>query len=136
VPGVGQQRHRPRRGGDDDLHDHEAHDQDQRDPQVAGIGAGRHPVLVPGAPRGSVPGLTLAGGIVAVALAARRGLATAFTLIEAAQAGWRAVNAPHLVALVRAGATFTNGILLERPEADQPSDAGADQPEEATQAAA
>lgn len=93
-------------------------------------------MLVPGAPRGSVPGLTLAGGIVAVALAARRGLATAFTLIEAAQAGWRAVNAPHLVALVRAGATFTNGILLERPEADQPSDAGADQPEEATQAAA
>lgn len=28
----------------------------------------------------------------------------AFKLIEAAQARWRAVNAPHLVALVRAGA--------------------------------
>ncbi len=27
----------------------------------------------------------------------------------------RAVNAPYLVALVRAGATFTNGKLVERP---------------------
>ncbi|MEU0569005.1 hypothetical protein ABZ297_27020 [Nonomuraea sp. NPDC005983] len=33
-----------------------------------------------------------------------------------AQARWRAVNAPHLVALVRAGAVFTNGKLLERPD--------------------
>src|SRR6266511_5002846 len=32
------------------------------------------------------------------------GLAMAFKLIESAQARWRAVNAPHLVALVRAGA--------------------------------
>ena len=32
------------------------------------------------------------------------GLAMAYKLIEAAQARWRAVNAPHLVALVRAGA--------------------------------
>jgi hypothetical protein len=38
-------------------------------------------------------------------------------LIESAQARWRAVNAPHLVALVRAGATFTNGRLVERPDA-------------------
>ena len=44
------------------------------------------------------------------------GLAMAFKLIEAAQARWRAVNAPHLVALVRAGATFHNGKLVERPE--------------------
>ena len=43
------------------------------------------------------------------------GLAMAFKLIEAAQARWRAVNAPHLVALVRAGATFVNGQLVERP---------------------
>jgi putative transposase len=43
------------------------------------------------------------------------GLAMAFKLIEAAQDRWRAVNAPHLVALVRAGATFTNGQLVERP---------------------
>ena len=34
------------------------------------------------------------------------GLAMAFKLIEAAQDRWRAVNGPHLVALVRAGATF------------------------------
>ena len=35
---------------------------------------------------------------------------------EAAQARWRAVNAPHLVALVRAGATFENVKLVERPD--------------------
>ena len=44
------------------------------------------------------------------------GLAMAFKLIEAAQDRWRAVNAPHLVALVRTGATFVNGQLVERPE--------------------
>jgi len=43
------------------------------------------------------------------------GLAMAFKLIEAAQNRWRAVNAPHLVALVRAGATFHKGKLVERP---------------------
>jgi transposase-like protein len=43
------------------------------------------------------------------------GLAMAFKLIESAQDHWRMVNAPHLVALVRAGATFTNGKLVERP---------------------
>jgi Transposase, Mutator family len=44
------------------------------------------------------------------------GLAMAFKLIESAQDRWRAVNAPHLVALVRAGATFRNGVLVERAE--------------------
>jgi len=44
------------------------------------------------------------------------GIAMAFKLIEAAQTRWRAVNAPHLVALVRAGARFENGKLLERPD--------------------
>jgi putative transposase len=43
------------------------------------------------------------------------GLAMAYKLIEAAQARWRAVNAPHLVALVRNGAVFHKGKLLERP---------------------
>jgi transposase-like protein len=43
------------------------------------------------------------------------GLAMAFKLIESAQARWRAVNAPHLVALVRAGAVFVNGKQVERP---------------------
>jgi transposase-like protein len=43
------------------------------------------------------------------------GLAMAFKLIEAAQHRWRAVNAPHLVALVRAGARFEHGHLVERP---------------------
>ena len=40
----------------------------------------------------------------------------AFKLIESAQTRWRMVNAPHLVALVRAGATFVNGKLVERPQ--------------------
>ena len=44
------------------------------------------------------------------------GVAMAFKLIEAAQARWRAVNAPHLVALVRAGAKFNKGVLVERPD--------------------
>jgi transposase-like protein len=43
------------------------------------------------------------------------GIAMAFKLIESAQARWRAVNAPHLVPLVRAGATFINGKHVERP---------------------
>ena len=42
------------------------------------------------------------------------GIAMAFKLIEAAEARWRAVNAPHLVPLVRAGATFHKGKLIER----------------------
>jgi transposase-like protein len=44
------------------------------------------------------------------------GLAMAFKLIQAAQDRWRAVNGPHLVALVRAGARFVNGKLVERPD--------------------
>ena len=38
------------------------------------------------------------------------GLAMTFKLIQAAQDRWRAVNAPHLVALDRAGATLHKGI--------------------------
>ena len=37
----------------------------------------------------------------------------AFKLIESAQRRWRMVNAPHLVALVRAGSAFINGKLAE-----------------------
>jgi transposase-like protein len=44
------------------------------------------------------------------------GLAMAYKLLEAAQARWRCVNAPHLVALVRAGATFVDGYLIERED--------------------
>lgn len=48
------------------------------------------------------------------------GLAMAFKLIESAQDRWRAVNGPHLVALVRAGATFRKGVLVENsPIEDQ-----------------
>jgi transposase-like protein len=50
------------------------------------------------------------------------GIAMAFKLIEAAQARWRAVNAPHLVALVRAGATFEKGKLVERPDEESRGD--------------
>ena len=37
-------------------------------------------------------------------------------LLEAAQARGRAVNAPHLVELDRAGATFVDGIKVERQD--------------------
>ncbi|HEY2641942.1 MAG TPA: hypothetical protein VGI66_18880, partial [Streptosporangiaceae bacterium] len=48
-------------------------------------------------------------------------LAMAFKLIESAQRRWRMVNAPHLVALVRAGAVFVNGKLAERPGDESPA---------------
>lgn len=44
-------------------------------------------------------------------------LAMAFKLIESAQQRWRAVTAPHLVALVRDDARFDSGVLIERPGA-------------------
>lgn len=44
-------------------------------------------------------------------------LAMVFKLIESAQERWRAVNAPHLNALVRAGARFEAGRLVERSDA-------------------
>jgi putative transposase len=44
------------------------------------------------------------------------GLAMVFKLLEAAEGRWRAVNGPHLVALVRAGARFDKGRLVERPK--------------------
>jgi transposase-like protein len=55
-------------------------------------------------------------------------LAMAFRLIESAQRRWRMVNAPHLVALVRAGSVFVNGKLVERPGDDTAQEA---QPEAA-----
>ena len=39
-----------------------------------------------------------------------------FKLIEAASERWRYLNGPHLVALVRAGAMFEKGVLVERPD--------------------
>ena len=39
-----------------------------------------------------------------------------FRVIESAQDHWRALNGPHLVALVRAGARFERGVLVERVE--------------------
>lgn len=47
------------------------------------------------------------------------GLAMAFKLLEAAQDRWRAVNAPHLVALVRAGARFHKGVIVEREQQEE-----------------
>ena len=43
----------------------------------------------------------------------------AFKLVESPQTQWRAVNAPHLVALVRAGAAFKNGKLIKRPDGSE-----------------
>ena len=53
------------------------------------------------------------------------GLAMVFKLLQAAEGHWRAVNGPHLVALVRAGARFEAGKLIERP--DQTPDKEADE---------
>lgn len=44
----------------------------------------------------------------------RRGLVMAYKLLDAAQARWRKVNSPELVALVRAGIEFKDGIQIER----------------------
>ncbi|MFG3530327.1 IS256 family transposase [Streptomyces sp. NPDC047917] len=41
-------------------------------------------------------------------------LAMMFKLAESAQARWRAITAPHLVPLVRTGARFESGVLVER----------------------
>jgi len=38
-----------------------------------------------------------------------------FKLLEAAEDRWRSLNGPHLVALVRAGARFDKGVMVERP---------------------
>ncbi len=51
------------------------------------------------------------------------GLAMTFKLAEAAQARWRRINAPQLVAVVRAGARFIDGQLPERRE--EPKDEAA-----------
>ena len=37
----------------------------------------------------------------------------AFKLLESAQEHWRSINGPKLVALVRAGAKFRKGVLVE-----------------------
>jgi transposase-like protein len=47
------------------------------------------------------------------------GLAMAYKLIESAQTRWRMLNAPHLVALVRAGVTFEKGVMVERSDDDE-----------------
>lgn len=43
-------------------------------------------------------------------------LAMVFKLVESAQDRWRAITGAQLVALVRAGARFQNGVLVERQE--------------------
>jgi len=47
----------------------------------------------------------------------RAGLAMIFKLMEAAEGRWRKLTGAHLVALVRAGAEFRNGELVEGTEA-------------------
>jgi putative transposase len=55
------------------------------------------------------------------------GLAMVFKLLEAAEGRWRAVNGPHLVALVRAGARFERGKLVERPKGKEAPDEDIDE---------
>src|SRR5918993_1429950 len=59
-----------------------------------------------------------------IILAKDRGLAMVFKLLQAAEGHWRAVNGPHLVALVRAGARFEAGKLIERPDQTPDKEAG------------
>jgi putative transposase len=54
------------------------------------------------------------------------GLAMVFKLLQAAEGRWRAVNGPHLVALVRAGARFDKGKLIERPDQTPDKEAAKD----------
>ncbi len=54
---------------------------------------------------------------------AAAGLAMVFKLLEAAEQRWRKVNGPKLVALVRAGARFERGQLVERPNTEVSSEA-------------
>jgi transposase-like protein len=54
------------------------------------------------------------------------GLAMVFKLLQAAEGRWRAVNGPHLVALVRAGARFEAGKLIERPDQTPDKEAAED----------
>jgi len=54
------------------------------------------------------------------------GLAMVFKLPQAAEQRWRAVNGPHLVALVRAGARFEAGKLIERPDQTPDKEAAED----------
>ena len=44
------------------------------------------------------------------------GVAMIYKLLEAAEGRWRRINGAHLVPLVRAGAKFVNGELVERSE--------------------
>jgi transposase-like protein len=54
------------------------------------------------------------------------GLAMVFKLLQVAEGRWRAVNGPHLVALVRAGARFEAGKLIERPDQTPDKEAAED----------
>ena len=56
------------------------------------------------------------------------GIAMAFKLIDAAQERWRAINAPHLVALVRTGARFECGKRVERDPVLEGTQAADDTP--------
>jgi transposase-like protein len=47
------------------------------------------------------------------------GLAMTFKLMESAQKRWRKIRGAHLVALVRAGAVFRKGVLVENPSDGQ-----------------
>ena len=49
------------------------------------------------------------------------GLAMAFKLLVSAEQHWRRVNAPHLVALVRAGVKFSDGEA-QMLQVDDPSE--------------
>lgn len=54
-----------------------------------------------------------------------KALTMAFKLLDMAQKRWRRLNGSHLLPLVRAGATFVDGALLERTDQPDRKDAAA-----------
>ncbi|MDH6431963.1 putative transposase [Streptomyces sp. SAI-144] len=80
-------------------------------PSTGSTCAPRTPSSRPSPPSSSAPRSPAAPAAPAAALA------MVFKLVESAQARWRAITGAHLVALVRAGAEFENGVLVERAEA-------------------
>jgi len=48
-----------------------------------------------------------------------KGLTMAFKLLEMAQQRWRRLNGSELLPLVRAGARFRDGVLVERTDVEE-----------------
>jgi saccharopine dehydrogenase-like NADP-dependent oxidoreductase len=77
----------------------------------------RYAELAPAAGIAIVPSAAFYGGLAVQADFTTADSVTVPHHLKVSEISRRAVNAPHLVALVRAGARFERGVLAERPEA-------------------